>query len=405
RSVPITDQQPGLNTWLGTFDSWPDVSSSCTPLTDMSIQAMSGWGANIVRVPMSSTFWGSDPSQAEPGCQAPFPAYRSNIDAVVASITARGMVALLDLHSVKRIPCSPDWNRQHPMPDSSAIGFWQSVSRRYVTNPLVAFELYNEPHTNYLNYGQGSWALWLYGGSATSCPKQPSNPIQDACPGGDGARWTAAGMQDMYNAIRTVESSNSSPSHLVFVAGNEFTRKPPPPGYMLKDADGSLANNLIYTVHHYSVTTTQAGGRSYTIPSCAPSSAAPSGCFKTWVDFSTTHSVAVNVNEFGWLSGPDADPYSPTYPKPSGQQQHENVICSATNADFGWMAYRWSSDNDHLPTLNHYYGLLASQDQYLPTLVANSSGKPAKDALSIDPTAAGGKKALANLLNCYTPSG
>lgn len=403
RSKPIFEQQPGLTSYKGTWDWWPDVSSSCTPLTDMSIQAMSDWGVNIVRVPMSSTFWGSDSAQNEFGCQAPFPSYRQNVDAVVASITARGMVALLDLHSLKRIPCSPDWNRLHPMADSSAIAFWESVSRRYLTNPLVAFELFNEPHTHYLNYGHGPWALWLHGGSVISCPTLPS--YQGTCPGGDGAQWTAAGMQEMYNAIRTVENTSITPiRHLVFVGGNMIARQAPPAEYMLRDPDGALARNLVYVAHYYSGASRLVDGRYHTIPGCAPSTSIPSGCFSDWAAFSNTYSVAVNVTEFGWNEGPETDQYSPTYPKPAGQQQNENVICSATNANMGWTVYRWSSDHDHTPTIPQYYGIIAGQDQTLPTLTPNASGVPIKDALTIDPSLNGGKRSLAIKLGCsYIP--
>lgn len=412
RSTPIAEQQSGLYNYLGHWDNWPDVNGDCTPFTDSSIQAMDDWGANVVRVMLSEMFWGDESATGSSPCASRFPTYRQNVDAVVASITSRGMIALIDLHTNQRFPCSSEWNAQREMAGISALDFWESIVERYGANPKVAFNLYNEPKTRSLNFlGSNSgdtddvraqkvrqaWDLWLNGGAAQSCPRAP-DPQRDGtnpCPGGDGVSWTVAGHQTMYDRIRATEDGLGFVRHLIFVDGNTWSRDVPPVTHMIKDGDGSLADNLVYAVHHYTVYGNPP------VPDCAPSAQYPAGCLTTWSKFSKDNSVPVNVSEFGWNNGPEYDLYNPTFPKTSGQQQNENMICTATNARFGWIAYRWSSDRDHLSNVQQYYGILRSNDQRLPSFEPNASGIPVQDALTFDPTTAEGRQAQGARLGCY----
>ena len=66
------------------------------------------------------------------------------------------------------------------MADSpGAITFWQEVATRYKDNPLVAFDLFNEPHV--------PQSVWLDGGTLRPPTGRPSH---------------AAGMQQLYDAVR-----------------------------------------------------------------------------------------------------------------------------------------------------------------------------------------------------------
>src|SRR5207237_9335359 len=106
--------------------------------------------------------------------------YIARIDTVVQEVTSRGMLAVLELTFNPRFACVPQSAKVQKMASfpGSAL-FWQSVASRYKDNPLVAFELYNEPHDI-------SDDVWLRGGMMNDL----------------GFIWRAAGMQQLYDAVR-----------------------------------------------------------------------------------------------------------------------------------------------------------------------------------------------------------
>lgn len=121
------------------------------------------WGANAVRISLNQDFWLAGSS------------YAATIDQQIAWVTQLGMGVILDLH----------WNQgaQQNMADKNSITFWKSVATRYKSNAWIMFELYNEPKDI-------SWDQWRNGDS------------------------TYAGMQNMYDAIRSVGAE-----HTVIVGG------------------------------------------------------------------------------------------------------------------------------------------------------------------------------------------
>jgi endoglucanase len=146
---------------------------------DFNFYAMSLWGATIVRIPLSQSFWLSTDCSYDSG-------YAARIDQIVQSITTRGMVALLDLHtSHAGALCGPIVHP--PMADDHSVQFWTQVANRYKSNPLVAFDLVNEPA-----YIDGK--TWRDGGTVTT--------------------WHAVGMQQLYNTVRATGATN-----LVFLSG------------------------------------------------------------------------------------------------------------------------------------------------------------------------------------------
>ena len=83
---------------------------------------------------------------------------------------------MLDLHWNTIAPCGPA--KPQAMADyPNAVSFWQQVATRYKNNPLVGFDLYNEPHNI-------SESVWRFGGTVTW----------------KGTTYNAAGMQQMYDA-------------------------------------------------------------------------------------------------------------------------------------------------------------------------------------------------------------
>ncbi|MCU1490322.1 MAG: cellulose-binding protein [Acidimicrobiaceae bacterium] len=133
--------------------------------------AMKTWSIDAVRVVLNEDCWlGINVLPAYSGA-----AYQQAIGRYVQELSARGIVAILDLHW--SAPGTQRAEGQSAMPDAThAVAFWRSVARTFRENPRVAFELFNEPH-------DVSWACWKSG-----C----------AMPGG----WQAVGMQSLIDAVR-----------------------------------------------------------------------------------------------------------------------------------------------------------------------------------------------------------
>ncbi len=78
--------------------------------------------------------------------------------------------------------------------EAYAPQFWAQLAARYKNNALVAFDLYNEPHDI-------TDQVWNGGGTATY----------------NGISFQAAGMQQLYNTIRSQGANN-----LIFISGNNW---------------------------------------------------------------------------------------------------------------------------------------------------------------------------------------
>jgi aryl-phospho-beta-D-glucosidase BglC (GH1 family) len=194
------------------------------------------------------------------------------------------MLAMLDLHFNSVIPCStPGLQEMADAP--SALTFWQEVARRYGPNPLVGFDLYNEPHDI-------SDAVWRNGGAATHA----------------GVPFIAAGMQQLYDAVRSQGASN-----LVFVSGNHW-------GSTVPDAAPLAGFNVVYAVHAYTCPVSLP-------PECdSPTPLDPSSLLGPWVSLSSH--VPVVITEFGW-------------PDPNDGRYITNVVKFAEAHGWGWTAFAW----------------------------------------------------------------
>lgn len=249
-----------------------------TPLpTDGEIAQLKQWGANEVRISLGEQKWITTSCHYERD-------YPSVVDKVVHSVTSRGMVAMINLHFSALLPCGTPGLT--PMADSpGAITFWQEVASRYRNNPLVVFDLFNEPHV--------PQSTWLDGGVFTT---------------DSGRAVQAAGMQQLYDAVRDTGARN-----LVVVSGLGYASRPP--------TELVQGANIAYGIHAYTCETAPP-------PSCKTPNPydAATGPMSNWLTFAQTH--AVIVTEFGW---PDGD--SGTY--------NANVIAFAEAHDWGWSGFAW----------------------------------------------------------------
>ncbi|HUR51575.1 MAG TPA: cellulase family glycosylhydrolase [Mycobacteriales bacterium] len=289
-------------------------------MNDADAAQMKRWGANIVRVGLSETFW---PTNLCGGRET----YAQAVDSTVASITRRGMVALLDLHTHALTPCGE--NMQHMMADQGAISFWTSVATRYMGNPLVAFDLYNEPHDI-------SDDVWLNGGRITE--HIPGNPID--------ITYNAVGMQQLYDTVRATGATN-----LVVISPKGWASWPAPPGMEVQ------GTNLMYGFHVYTcpIKDPQNG--------CSPSTLEVQKKMDRWHWFAKRH--AMLLTEFG-------------YPEPQDGRFMRRVIAHATAQGWGWIAFSWEGFT------GGDFGILASHDPkkgYQP----NGAGMPALASLALAP--------------------
>lgn len=166
------------------------------------------WGANVTRLSLNQGFW--LPGHAKYDAQ-----YQQNIDQAVQWAKEVGLDVILDLHWSDRGNLQNQGPGQQRMADANSVTFWTSVATKYKDDGRVLFELYNEPH-------DVPWNVWLSGGDS-----------------GDG--FTAAGMQDLYDAVRATGAKN-----LVLIGGLNYAY----------DLSGVPANrvqgsNIVYVTHPY----------------------------------------------------------------------------------------------------------------------------------------------------------
>ncbi len=252
-------------------------SATDIPTSDEIAHAQS-WGANFIRVHLGEQFWVPTTCYYDP-------TYPTQVDSAVNTITSRGMVALLSLSYNSMKSCDDFGER--PMADApNAITFWQQVAARYKNNPLVAFDLYNEPFSL-------TDDIWLNGGSVTY----------------HGTTFQAAGMRPMYNAVRGTGASN-----LVFVSGNTWANwfpKTPLTG-----------TNIVYAVHAYTCPRIPAPDCTNTKPYD------PSQFFNAWLTPAQTYPVM--VTEFGW-------------PNPDDGLYIRNVVRYAEQHGWSWSLFTWGN--------------------------------------------------------------
>jgi endoglucanase len=168
---------------------------------------MKSWRANVVRLSLNQGFWLSGSSVYAPG-------YERVVEQNVAAIEAEGMDVILDLHWSDRgnFATKP---AQQRMADQNSVTFWRAVAEKFKGDGRVMFELYNEPHDI-------PWDVWKNGG-----------------PSGDG--FTVAGMQALYDAVRSTGAHN-----LVMIGGVRYAF----------DLSGVPQNriqgyNIVYATHPY----------------------------------------------------------------------------------------------------------------------------------------------------------
>lgn len=172
----------------------------------------------IIRIPVTASSYMYDEDANHLGSAG----YRLAIDMLVQYYTSNGVAVIIDHHSscAGNIPCP----RSGPMAlrnygsYSGSIAFWDMVCYKYASNPLVMYELYNEPHV---------WYQAFYGG----------DPIY-------------AGMAEMLDACRKHTQG------LVIIGGHDQYSQDAAGSlafYLqyVRDHNGTVPSNVIYNLHPY----------------------------------------------------------------------------------------------------------------------------------------------------------
>ena len=185
-------------------------------LGDVEADTLAHW-TSMVRIPTNASL------VADP-CNTGGAAYLTRLDNIVNQLTSRNIVALIDVHISAPRACAVA--RDIPLPGATeATTFWSTISARYATNPMVAFELYNEPHV--VTYDQ-----WANGGLVTT--------------NGTGT-YAAAGMQQLYDIVHTATTSN-----LIFIDAPGYATDPKPiaTGLLRVDPARTVWAMHVYTCPH-----------------------------------------------------------------------------------------------------------------------------------------------------------
>ena len=284
-------------------------------ITQTEIDQAHQWGANFIRLGVSEQHF------LTTGC-AYSSAYVAQLDQVVNWITSDGMVALIDPVEFAN-PCGTG-SVQRPMADAMTVTFWQQVAARYAQNPLVAFDLFNEPHNM-------ADTTWLNGGTVVDTT----------------GIYQVVGMQQLYNAVRSTGATN-----LVFAEGNNWASTFPSNVHL-------SGYNIVYGVHYYPCPEA-------TAPQCTgnPYSAAP--VLQNWVGPART--VPVVFDEFGYPSSTDGG-YA------------ANAIAFAEANGLGWAVMGWNGD-----TMGKFDTLAENGNTGFPTATyePSASGMPLLAGLSLN---------------------
>jgi hypothetical protein len=319
------------------------AGSSGVPVTTEELRWMTNgyagsWRAGVVRVPVGAAQWtGACPSLAGDPT-----AYRAAIDSEVATITAAGAVALLDLHTGTG-GCTSI--ARHAMPDTVAsLPFWSDAARHYAGNGLVAFELYNEPH--YV-----SDAVWLNGGSVQDCDPAASTAqarLQLMMCQAKQPRYEAVGMQRLYDVV-----SAAAPDHLIVVDGTAWGTAVP----TLRV--NAHHGQLVYAVHPYSCPTPGAA-----CDTTAQAKAAMT-MLRSWQPLAAT--APVFASELGWPRRPNGSTYV------DGAQFYVESLAFFARQSPAWGYVAFAFDG----TTTGAFSLYDDRTTYLP----NSTGLPVYAAL------------------------
>lgn len=253
-------------------------------------QRMRAWKANTVRIELAQYYWVSTSMHHDP-------LYAGRVDAAVKAARAAGLTVILVLQASDRgDPNHPLNGEMHqPMADvNHSIPFWKQVAARYKDDGGVLFELYSEPYPIGGEGGFSNWDIWLNGGA------HPSDAVYGRRPA-----FQAAGMQQLYDAVRSVGAHN-----VVIAGGTQW-------GYFLEGVKNQKIKgyNIAYATHPWED---------------SPTSRQPSSWENDWAYLAKTDPVI--ITEFGDYDCTD--------------RYVNAVLDKADELGLSWTAWMWVAPNN-----------------------------------------------------------
>lgn len=166
-----------VNQWTGngTPNSAQDPSAR---LSTIALKTMRNWGMTALRTDVSAWMYklpfdgGTDTAD-----------YMNKLDAAVKAANAEGLYVVLDFHSdsASNLPTGKDQSGQPYHTNllySENLAFWSTVAAHFASNPMVMYDVINEPQ--YVN-----WTHWQQGGFCkdgdTACVPVPCDKNKPGC--------------------------------------------------------------------------------------------------------------------------------------------------------------------------------------------------------------------------------
>jgi hypothetical protein len=208
-----------IETPFNNIKGWEQGKRPTQTLTPALFEAMAQqWHLNALRLPLSNWEYARFTND-----------YTSQLDQVVQEANQAGLYVVLDLHDDVKSG-SPYTSPASDVPKAEDVTFWKAIAAHLKSNPMVMFDLYNEPK-------EKSWNMWLHGSGTTP----------------DGA--TIVGFQDLVNAVR----STGAPQVIVLEPGSagggknvQTTAGAEEGGWSnFPLADAIKDPNIIYSLHVY----------------------------------------------------------------------------------------------------------------------------------------------------------
>jgi hypothetical protein len=309
----------GVNRAGSEYMCVPPTTGSYTfdgPTGPNTIQAMKSWHINTVRLPLNESCW-----LGIPGTLQPMDQYQADVEDYVQRLHAQGIYVILDLHW--SAPGNSPATKQTTMAYAAhGPAFWTSVATTFKTDPMVLFDLYNEPILDSgdsagdqpIGDANAAWNCWLNGCTATT--------------------GTVAGMQALVNAVR-----GTGANQIIIAGGIDWAHKLDQ--WMAhKPADGT--GNIVAGFHVYDSSRSNCAdincwnGAPATLAASVPIVTGELGetdCAHGLIDQFMTWADGLGISYLGWAWNPQNCSSFPALvtdnngtPSAFGQGLHDHLI-------------------------------------------------------------------------------
>lgn len=141
---PLTLRGAMIESSFAYIHQWQKGQDPLTVLNSSAFNAMAQqWHMNAVRINISEWVYVLDPST-----------YLAKLDTAVKEANTAGLYVIIDFHDNAQSGAVAPYD--DGMLHKISLGWWQAIAQHYKNNPMMMFDLINEPQ--YPN-----WGIWLHG--------------------------------------------------------------------------------------------------------------------------------------------------------------------------------------------------------------------------------------------------